>query len=372
MKKILSFMMVAVLALMLAGCSKYDDSDLQRRVSALEAYQSLLQKLDSGKPVTSYSQSGTDVTFNFGDGSSITIDNKPSAENPIKTITADGSTLTITLADGTVIPVAYGEKEGYGFTVGDGKRHYYSYSESVESFRTGKIILPYTLTGDLKSIDDVTLVANVNVFSGDPIHSQEVVVFEPIDAKSGNVILKRVEEPVVYDWGQWWKDYSPADIDLMAFFPDGTSRVYKLHIVGSEILAEGADDYYFETNDVTEEMEPIVISAGAGSFSFDVYNFIYGKNSDYYDGPELTPFNFKDILYCNSTSGFYANTMFTRYTVSAPQMTENRKEVKYTVTATYQANTTGKERRCYVSVVRYMNENSGTYLFSFPIIQPAL
>ncbi|MBQ3658799.1 MAG: hypothetical protein II963_01420, partial [Bacteroidales bacterium] len=181
-----------------------------------------------------------------------------------------------------------------------------------------------------------------------------------------------VEEPVVYDWGQWWKDYSPADIDLMAFFPDGTSRVYKLHIVGSEILAEGADDYYFETNDVTEEMEPIVISAGAGSFSFDVYNFIYGKNSDYYDGPELTPFNFKDILYCNSTSGFYANTMFTRYTVSAPQMTENRKEVKYTVTATYQANTTGKERRCYVSVVRYMNENSGTYLFSFPIIQPAL
>ena len=370
MKKILSFMMVAVLALMLAGCSKYDDSDLQRRVSALEAYQSLLQKLDSGKPVTSYSQSGTDVTFNFGDGSSITIDNKPSAENPIKTITADGSTLTITLADGTVIPVAYGEKEGYGFTVGDGKRHYYSYSESVESFRTGKIILPYTLTGDLKSIDDVTLVANVNVFSGDPTRSQEVVVFEPIDAKSGNVILKRVEEPVVYDWGQWWKDYSPADIDLMAFFPDGTSRVYKLHIVGSEILAEGADDYYFETNDVTEKMEPIVVSQGAGYFVFEVNIdlYRYAKN---YDGPELPAMKFDDIMYCNSTSGFYSNTMFTRYTVSAPEMTENRKGVKYTVTAYYQANTTGKERRCYVSVVRRESESSGVYLFSFPVVQPA-
>ena len=370
MKKILSFMMVAVLALMLAGCSKYDDSDLQRRVSALEAYQSLLQKLDSGKPVTSYSQSGTDVTFNFGDGSSITIDNKPSVENPIKTITADGSTLTITLADGTVIPVAYGEKEGYGFTVGDGKRHYYSYSESVESFRTGKIILPYTLTGDLKSIDDVTLVANVNVFSGDPTRSQEVVVFEPIDAKSGNVILKRVEEPVVYDWGQWWKDYSPADIDLMAFFPDGTSRVYKLHIVGSEILAEGADDYYFETNDVTEKMEPIVVSQGAGYFVFEVYIDLY-RYANNYDGPELPAMKFDDIMYCNSTSGFYSNTMFTRYTVSAPEMTENRTGVKYTVTAYYQANTTGKERSCYVSVVRRESENSGRYLFSFPVVQPA-
>ena len=36
MKKILSFVMVAVLAVMLAGCEKYDDSELQRRVGELE------------------------------------------------------------------------------------------------------------------------------------------------------------------------------------------------------------------------------------------------------------------------------------------------------------------------------------------------
>lgn len=419
MKKILSFMMVAVLALMLAGCSKYDDTELRNkvngyesRIAALESlstYQTLLQKLQAGKTVTAYSQSGNDITLTFSDGSSVTFNQQgvpgesiagpagptptfqikddrwqvsyddgktwsdvgPAVEHSLfKNVAADGSTLTITLADGTVIPVAYGEKEGYGFTVGDGVRHYYSFCESVESFRTGKIILPYTLTGDLKSIDDVTLVANVNVFSGDPIHNQEVVVFEPIDAKSGNVILKRVEEPVVYDWGQWWKDYSPADIDLMAFFPDGTSRVYKLHIVGSEILAEGADDYYFETDDVTEEMEPIVVSTGAGYFVFEVYIDLY-RYANNYDGPELPAMKFDDIMYCNSTSGFYANTMFTRYTVSAPEMTENRKEVKYTVTAYYQANTTGKERSCYVSVVRRESENQGIYLFSFPVVQPA-
>ena len=422
MKKLLSILIL--IALVVAGCDKYDDSDIQRRIGELErnvqnltGYQTLLQNLSSGKTVTAYSQSGNEITLTFSDGKSLTFNIKGEKGDSVKgdpgtpgengktpqfkienetwkvsydegktwadvgsaidrslikdiKPNAAGDTLNITLADGTVIPVAYGEKEGYGFTVGDGKRHYYSYSESVESFRTGKIILPYTLTGDLKSIDDVTLVANVNVFTGDPTHSQEVVVFEPKDAKSGNVILKRVEEPVVYDWGQWWKDYSPADIDLMAFFPDGTSRVYKLHIVGSEILAEGADDYYFETNDVTEKMEPIVVSQGAGYFVFEVYIDLY-RYANNYDGPELPAMKFDDIMYCNSTSGFYSNTMFTRYTVSAPEMNENRKGVKYTVTAYYQANTTGKERSCYVSVVRHESESSGRYLFSFPVVQPA-
>ena len=424
MKKLFSFVMVAVLAFVLAGCEKYDDTELRNKVNGYEAriaaleslasYQTLLQKLQAGKTVTSYSKSDDIITLTFSDGSSVSFNQKGEPGTPgesikgedgktpevkiendkwyvrygedgtweeigsaidrslIKDIKAEGNVLKITLADGNVISIPYGEKEGYTFTVGDGVRHYFSFWESKEAHRTGKITLPYTLTGDLKSIDDVTLVANVNVFSGEPIRDQEVVVFEPIDAKSGNVILKRVEETATYDWGQWWKDYSAADIDLMAIFPDGTTRVYKVHLIAQEILAEGSDGDSFATNDDTLEMEPIVISAGAGSFSFDVYNFIYGNNSDYYDGPELTPFNFKDILYCNSTSGFYANTTFTRYTVSAPQMTANRKEVKYTVTAYYQANTTGKERRCTVSLVRYMSDNSGTYLFSFPIVQPAL
>ena len=71
MKKILSFMMVAALALMLAGCSKYDDTELRNkvngyesRIAALESlstYQTLLQKLQAGKTVmTLRSLSATD------------------------------------------------------------------------------------------------------------------------------------------------------------------------------------------------------------------------------------------------------------------------------------------------------------------------
>ena len=223
MKRFLS--LLALTILVVASCSKYDDTELQRRVSALEAYQSLLQKLDSGKPVTSYSQSGTDVTFNFGDGSSITIDNKPSAENPIKTITADGSTLTITLADGTVIPVAYGEKEGYTFTLGDGQRKCYSFWESKESFRTGILKIPYTLTGELTSVDDVKIIASVDNFATEFVQTKETVTVEPIDAKSGNIVLKRLHQIPRADSDDAFEALFPGFyLDLVAYFPDGSAK----------------------------------------------------------------------------------------------------------------------------------------------------
>ena len=59
MKKIFSFLMVAVLALVLAGCEKYDDTELRNKVNSYESriaaleslasYQTLLQKLEAGK-----------------------------------------------------------------------------------------------------------------------------------------------------------------------------------------------------------------------------------------------------------------------------------------------------------------------------------
>ncbi|MBR5034979.1 MAG: hypothetical protein IKX71_06700 [Bacteroidales bacterium] len=83
MKKILSFVMVAVLAVMLGGCQKYDDTDLRNkvngyesRIAALESlasYQALLQALNAGNTVVGFSQSGNEITLAFSNGDKISF-----------------------------------------------------------------------------------------------------------------------------------------------------------------------------------------------------------------------------------------------------------------------------------------------------------
>ena len=376
MKKILSFMMVAVLALMLAGCSKYDDSDLQRRVSALEAYQSLLQKLDSGKPVTSYSQSGTDVTFNFGDGSSITIDNKPSAENPIKTITADGSTLTITLADGTVIPVAYGEKEGYGFKLGDGQRKCYSFWESKESFRTGILKIPYTLTGELTSVDDVKIIASVDNFATEFVQTKETVTVEPIDAKSGNIVLKRLHQIPRADSDDDFEALFPGFyLDLVAYFPDGSAKTAGTIKVLTEKLrlSEG-----FEVMDYSNLWEipemPFVIDADETEFDLYYKAELGEYDFDLYDGaPIYEPVFGKDedmniAIYGNSGSGGnFINTNFEVIPWSNPSSSKllyREFQLKFKCSK----NTTGVERRQDISFMKHNGQWQQRY-FVVRVIQ---
>ena len=161
--------MAAVLALMLAACSKYDDTELRNKVNSYESriaaleslssYKDLLQELGSGATVTSYAQNGNEITLTFNDGKSLTFNIQGPAGESIKgepgtpgkdgktpqfkiegetwkvsyddgatwtdagsavdrsliqNISTDGSTLTITLAGGTVIPVPYGDKEAFG------------------------------------------------------------------------------------------------------------------------------------------------------------------------------------------------------------------------------------------------------------------
>lgn len=303
MKRFLSLLTLTFL--MVAGCNKYDDSDLQRRVSALEAFQSLLQKLDTGKPVTSYSQSGTDVTFNFSDGTSITIDNKPSADNPIKAITADGNTLTITLADGSVIPVVYGEKEEYTFTLGDGVRKCYSFWETEESYNSGVLKIPYTLTGDLQSVDDVTIVANVTPFAEEYIPLKDFYSIEKVDAKSGYLVVNRLHENAKWRSDEEITMHFPGGIlDLTANFPDGSIRTYSIKVL-SEAISIYAWDTCFDldyTAPVTFGDQfsyftaPMTLTKDAGYLELWCYEFLSDYDFEDYDGAPLNEGSYEDRI----------------------------------------------------------------------------
>lgn len=97
MKKLFSFVMIAVLAIMVGGCQKYDDSELRKeidglktRLAAVEAlnnYKDLLQKLDNGKTVTGVSESNGVFTLTFDDNSSITFNQKGEPGAPGESIT---------------------------------------------------------------------------------------------------------------------------------------------------------------------------------------------------------------------------------------------------------------------------------------------
>ncbi|MBQ7458272.1 MAG: hypothetical protein IJS70_03785 [Bacteroidales bacterium] len=302
MKRLLSILVLT--ALVVASCSKYDDSDLQRRVSALEAYQSLLQKLDSGKPVTSYSQSGTDVTFNFGDGTSITIDNKPSADNPIKTITADGNTLTITLADGNVIPVSYGEKEKFGFEIANGRRCF-SILEKVEWLQSKQLKLPYTLSGDIADLNDVDIETRVTSYHG-IVDSYDQVSVEKTDAKSGSLVVSMGQDSEGSGWdsGEFYYYYPEMVVDVTAHFPDGTSSYKKLYIVGFKYYLETDEntwDLAYVEYDSALRMNVIRLPKNAGEFKVilkvgtDTYTNKYFYA--FYDGEPFTTFKYDDIFY---------------------------------------------------------------------------
>lgn len=89
--------MIAVLAIMVSGCQKYDDSELRKeidglktRLAAVEAlnnYKDLLQKLNSGTVATGYSVSGNEITLTFADGKSLTFNQKGEPGAPGESIT---------------------------------------------------------------------------------------------------------------------------------------------------------------------------------------------------------------------------------------------------------------------------------------------
>ena len=337
MKKILSFVMVAVLAVMLGGCEKYDDSDLQRRVSALESlntYQTLLQKLQAGKTVTAYSQSGNEITLTFSDGSSVKFNQQGVPGESIKgdpgesikgdpgkdgvtpqfkiegtswkvsydegktwtdageavekslfqSVTADGNTLTITLADGTVIPVFYGEKEAYGITVGNGRRCY-SFFENKTTELQRQLTIPYTLSGDIKNLDDVTIIPNITVLEGEKNDVLDAVVVNPVDAKSGTITLKQLNGTFDNEGEAFTKTYPPYKVDFMAYFPDGTTRVKSIEILGETTILS-SDELTFRPlgSSQLQNEDPVPAEGLSSSMYVEVR---IGPHFSSYDGPEF-------------------------------------------------------------------------------------
>ena len=292
-------MMVAVLAVMLAGCDKYDDSELQRRVGELEKsmqqllnYQTLLQKLAAGNTVTAYTTTSDGYKLTFSDGNSIEFNAQGPKGDPLtwddltqaqkdalkgaqgengktpkfkienetwkvsyddgKTWSdvgsaidrslimdikpnAAGDTLLIILADGTIIPVFYGEKERYTITVGGGRKCF-SCFEKEEWLKDMRLEIPYTMTGDIKSADDVKLTYMTTIpfkYSG--------VSFIPSDAKSGVIRVSLPEYDYEESEDVGWYGYMDDDrtlnaswtggwLEIMAFFPDGTTGYHKMYI----------------------------------------------------------------------------------------------------------------------------------------------
>ena len=465
MKKLFSIILLA--ALVVAGCDKYDDSDLQKRVSALEnsmnqllAYQSLLQKLDAGKTVTTYSQSGEQITLTFSDGNSLTFNIKGDKgdkgeigaaltwddlteaqkaalkgetgaaltwddlteaqkaalkgaagengktptfkiENETWKVSYDdgatwtdvgsaidrslisaiapneaGDTLLITLADSTVIPVFYGEKEGYGFIVGGGRKCF-SFYESLETECTGKIALDYTLSGDLQSIDDVKFVTNINFYPMSPDNPNGAVTIEPKDAKSGTITVKRQESKAEGGGAnfdaedqEYWMDFPGMNIDIMAVFPDGSVRVQQIRIMYEYVSLRTDEAYFYEDEYGSVSID---LPAAEGSVSFTLLHAICINKSDYelYDGEPFPQRPFSD---CFSTDrwGSTAGTNSWNVTTSVGTTTvyddgSSTIWYEYPVTFNYNANTSDKERRTWFDFMKKNKAGGSGGLIYWPI-----
>ena len=419
MKKILSFVMVAVLAVMLAGCEKYDDSELRSRVSALESlntYQTLLQKLQAGKTVTAYSQSGNDITLTFSDGSTVTFNQQgvpgesiqgPAGVTPQfkiegtswkvsyddgktwqnagdaveKSLFKDvkvndaGDTLLITLADGTTIPVFYGEKEGYGFEVAGGRKCF-SFYEDLETECTGKMTLNYTLSGDLQSSEDVKFVTNINFYPMSSDYPNGAVTIEPVDAKSGTITVVRQEAKAesgtaFFRDGEYWIDFPGMNIDIMAVFPDGSVRVQQIRIMYEYIslwITDG-DAYFYEGEDGYVWID-LPATAGSVSFTLDHTICNYKADRELYDGEPFPQRPFTDcfnVKQNGSTIGTNAWNVTT--SVGTTKVIDNSGGItyEYPVTFSYNANTSSKERRTWFEFMKKHQVNISGGLIYWPI-----
>ena len=484
MKKILSFMAIAVLALTLAGCDKYDDTELRNKVNGYEdrikaletsmqqliGYKDLLAKISAGETVTAYSKNGNEITLTFSGGGTITFNQKgekgeqgvqgpqgpqgpqgetgaqgpqgpqgetgaqgpqgetgaqgaqgaqgPQGEqgNPgengktptfkieneqwyvsydggktweteslgsaidhslIKdiTISQDGKTIYITLADDNVIPVAFGEKKEFTFVLGDGKRKCYSFLESKESYLTGILKIPYTLTGELKSADDTRILATVTSFAEEYVSTKDVFNVEPADATTGFIVLKRMEQtPKAADDDDFLAYFPGFYLDLVAYFPDGTARTYSIKVLSEMLrLCEGFE-VMPDSNTSYPVYMPFTLDT-AEETTFDLYYSIQVGDYDYqdYDGEPFYEDVFgEDMTVYFSSTGFLSFEGVTSKTstwgMAGGRKTFNR---EHKLTFKCSQNTTGAERR---QSINFRRTTEGIYqksFYSVRVIQPA-
>ncbi len=442
MKKILSFLMVAVLAVMLAGCDKYDDTELrnkvngyENRIAALESlasYQTLLQKLQSGKTVVSYSQSDNTITLNFSDNTSVTFNQRGEPGAPgesiqgepgtpgapgepgktpeikiendkwyvrygedgawkeigsaidrslIKDIKAEGNVLKITLADGNVINVPYGEKEGYDLIIADGRKCF-SVLEKKEFYWGPKwnyiyCDIPYTLTGDLENIEDVQFSVRV-VPTDNEINPYGLDAITPIDAKSGTIRL--IQRPTYYkeysngfsDDGFYWMDWPELNVEVVAYFPDHSSVFRSFKILplelGLQVHEDYSGDYAFEYDGSRPVMR---LENKADTFKLTLWASVYGNSFSEYDGDPFPTYTNYDLF--NHSTVRPANTdVFIKPAIGVSGTVVERSnywEESFVITINVLANTTGSERYMDYEITKKIGADRYYPLFKIRFIQ---
>ena len=414
MKRFLS--LLALTILVVVSCSKYDDTELRNkvngyesRIAALESlasYQTLLQKLEAGKTVTSYSKSDDIITLTFSDGSSVSFNQKGPKGDPgnpgesiqgdpgtpgqdgktpevkiendkwyvrygedgawkeigsaidrslIKDIKAEGGVLKITLADGSIVNVPFGEKKGYELVL---NRHVFTGYESQRSFILREIRVPYTLTGDLTNIDDVKFTFNVtdNSYSYIPDFNKAVTV-EKTDAKTGFFVFRQkgFEQPnyswayfASYEDGEFYIDYPETHIDIIACFPDGYTRTDSLTILAENIFCRNDNDDYISVTE-TNGYPYVEIPATAGSYPMRIEVTV--RKFELYDGPELEIKPLEDLFRVHAN-----NLLLNGYTSPTTNVRtfENsgytNKEFQYKFAIRYNANTSGNNRNAVAEI----------------------
>jgi len=274
----------------------------------------------------------------------------------ISGITADGSTLNITLADGTTIPIFYGTlpaAEPYGFEIANGRRCF-SILESLETIYSKTITLPYTLTGNITSPDDVEIETRVTSYKG-IVSGYEMVTVTKTDAKNGTISarMRQDNEGTGWEGGEFYQDYPELVLEVTAHFPDGTSSYKKLYIIGYGIYMETDEDTWdlaYVEWDSTLKMNVIRLPKEAGEFKMIMRSRTQTYTStyfyDYYDGAPFAAYQFEKVFY---EVRLYpeGNGIFTGVTVNQePTVKTYTHEwaAEYVVNITFTRNSLGRER----------------------------
>ena len=431
MKRILS--LLALTILVAASCSKYDDTELRNKVNgyesriaaleALSSYKDLLGKLSAGKTVTGFSQSGNEITLTFSDGSTVKFNQQGPKGDPgesikgdpgdpgdpgspgqdgvtpqfkiegenwmvsydegktwksagsaidrslIKDIKVEGDVLKLTLADGTVVPVTYGEKEKYSITVGGGRKCF-SCFEKEEWLKTMRLEIPYTLTGDIENADDVKLTYMTTIpfdYSG--------VSFIPSDAKSGIIRVPlpqyNYEETDEVGWYGYMDDdrtlnasWSGGWLEILAFFPDGTTGYHKLYIASCFIeLNPDYDNDIVTAYDWPKHVPFVDVPSNAVTANYYIRMGTVTNAAAPFDGElftSLTPSNYLEWVH-RSGSNFVHISFGQSELINSYSPTVHVLKIPCVITCT--KNNTGSVRTETIEINRKLINQSPTNVF---------
>ena len=412
---------MALTVLVVASCSKYDDTELRNKVNgyesriaaleALSSYKDLLGKLSAGKTVTGFSQSGNEITLTFSDNTTVKFNQQGPKGDPgdpgesikgdpgdpgdpgspgqdgvtpqfkiegenwmvsydegktwknagsaidrslIKDIKVEGDVLKITLADGNVISIPYGEKEKFGFEIANGRRCF-SVLESLETIQSRTLTIPYVLTGDIKNPDDVEIETRVSSYH-DIVSGYNHIKVQRTDAKNGNLRVQMGwdQSGAKWDGGEFYYEYPELVLDVTAHVPDGTSSYKKLYIIGYQLYMETDEeqwDYAYVTDyDPEAKMPAIHLPKEAGEFTMIMRVGTTSYTSEYfltyYDGVPFKAYPFADVFYevrreADNNGYFVSATINQEPTIKSDT---NWWGAEYRVQIKYTKNSLGKER----------------------------